>query len=422
MKSPAKKGLLLAGGLLGVALLLALALGLSAYSQAKRTLGQIAEPSQPKRELCVFVRAEDPAQSLPEAAGYRFGQVGEGEPLALARLEEALGQAPDPEEYPTVFALADALKEGVCQAVLLEEAWKASLEDARGYDWTREGMRKLGALELPAKEETLQAGSGEAGSRFLVYLGGSDTFGDIATLARSDVNILAAVDVPGKALALVATPRDFLVTFSRTGGAGDKLAHTGIYGVGASVEALEGLYGVEVDYTLRVNFTGFVEIIDALGGVSVYSDRAFTVEPIKSYQKGYNHLTGIEALAFARERMSFPEGDFQRAKNQMEVIRAVVEKAASPALLWNLAAVLQAVEGNVETNIPQEKLLSLAPALSGDWQVSTYTAFGESAYRETWSMPGQELYVLLPDEASVQEGAGLLRETLKGQPGLVKGD
>ena len=83
---------------------------------------------------------------------------------------------------------------------------------------------------------------------------------------------------------------------------------------------------------------------------------------------------------------------------------------------------LQAVEGNVETNIPQEKLLSLAPALSGDWQVSTYTAFGESAYRETWSMPGQELYVLLPDEASVQEGAALLRETLKGQPDLVKGD
>ena len=93
-------------------------------------------------------------------------------------------------------------------------------------------MRKLGALELPAKEETLQADPGEAGSRFLVYLGGSDTFGDIATLARSDVNILAAVDVPGKALALVATPRDFLVTFSRTGGAGTSWPTRGSTGWG----------------------------------------------------------------------------------------------------------------------------------------------------------------------------------------------
>ena len=90
---------------------------------------------------------------------------------------------------------------------------------------------------------------------------------------------------------------------------------------------------MDISYYVKMNFTGFVEVIDALGGVSVYSDREFTVENIRTYQEGYNQLTGIEALAFARERMSFPEGDYQRAKNQMEVIRAVVEKAASPALL-----------------------------------------------------------------------------------------
>ena len=94
----------------------------------------------------------------------------------------------------------------------------------------------------------------------------------------------------------------------------DKLTHAGIYGVEASVDALETLYGVDIAYYLRMNFTGFVEVIDALGGVSVYSDREFTVENIRTYQQGYNQLTGIEALAFARERMSFPEGDYQRAK------------------------------------------------------------------------------------------------------------
>ena len=116
--------------------------------------------------------------------------------------------------------------------------------------------------------------------------------------------------------------------------------------------ALEELYGVEVSYYLRMNFTGFVEVIDALGGVSVYSDREFTVENIRTYQEGYNQLTGIEALAFARERMSFPEGDYQRAKNQMEVIRAVGEKLSSPAVVGALPGLLEAVEGNFETNLP----------------------------------------------------------------------
>ena len=153
-------------------------------------------------------------------------------------------------------------------------------------------------------------------------------------------------------------------------------------------------------------------LIDALGGVSVYSDREFTVENIRTYQQGYNQLTGIEALAFARERMSFPEGDYQRAKNQMEVIRAVVEKASTPAVLGGFSSLLQAVEGNFETNLPQDQVLALASAMGGDWQVETYTASGYSAYRETYSMPGQELYVILPDQASVEQAAALLEETL----------
>lgn len=333
----------------------------------------------------------------------------------MARLEEALGGSPAVEEYPTAFALADALQQGACGAVLLEESYQLSLSDARGYEWAAEGMRRLGAVSLPQEEaQPLPVPEGTP-ERFLLYLSGSDTFGDISTLSRSDVNILAAVDTRAKRLLLVATPRDFYVSFSQTEGAKDKLTHAGIYGIQASVDALETLYGVEIDYTLRMNFTGFVEIIDALGGVSVYSDREFTVENIRTYRQGYNQLTGIEALAFARERMSFPEGDYQRAKNQMEVIRAVVEKASSPALVQNLPAVLEAVSGNFETNMPQAQILALAPQLSGDWDIQTYTASGESAYRETWSMPGQELYVILPDGASVEEASERLRAFLKGE-------
>ena len=410
MKTWGKRGILWVGGVLGIGILVVLGVVLSLYTQARRTLQQAGEDRELKREVGVYVLQEDPAQELADAADYVFGRVQEEE-AAQTALETALGKAPAYAEYATVFALVDALREGACGAVLLEEAYQVSVGDARGYEWTQTDMRKLGVLELPVEEEPMEVPP-DTPDRFLLYLSGSDTFGDISTRSRSDVNILAAVDVPAREVLLVATPRDYYVSFSRTDGEKDKLAHTGIYGVAASVDALETLYQVDIDYYLRVNFTGFVEIIDALGGVNVYSDRKFTVENIRTYEEGYNQLTGIEALAFARERMSFPEGDFQRAKNQMEVIRAVVEKAASPALVWNFSQVLEALEGTFETNLPEEQILALAPKLSGDWEVDTFTAGGESAYRETWSMPGQELYVLLPRESSVEEARDLLGQAL----------
>ena len=377
-----------------------------------------ATAREPDRAVVgVYVEAGDPAQSLEDTAGYAYGAAA-GEPYgeqAQAALRQRLGEV-EIASSPTAFALADRLRAGEVRAILLGDAYAQALSEAPGYQWTAQRLRQVGSLELELEDapEPLAVPE-DLPRRFLVYLSGTDTFGSAATRARSDVNILAAVDTQAKKLLLVATPRDFYVTFPETGGAKDKLAHAGVYGVEASAAALEGLYGVTVDYWVKMNFTGFVELIDALGGVEVYSDQEFTVEPIKTYRQGYNQLTGLEALAFARERYSFPDGDYQRAKNQMEVIRAVVEKCSSFALVQNFRPVLEAAGEHLETNMPKEHLYGLAAQQLGDpgpWTVETYTAQGESAYRETWSMPGQELYVILPGEASVQEAKEKLAAAL----------
>lgn len=377
-----------------------------------------ATAREPDRAVVgVYVEAGDPAQSLEDTAGYAYGAAA-GEPYgeqAQAALRQRLGEV-EIEPSPTAFALADRLKAGEVRAILLGDTYAQALSEVPGYQWTAQRLRQVGSLELELEDapEPLAVPE-DLPRRFLVYLSGTDTFGSAATRARSDVNILAAVDTQAKKLLLVATPRDFYVTFPETGGAKDKLAHAGVYGVEASAAALEGLYGVTVDYWVKMNFTGFVELIDALGGVEVYSDQAFTVEPIRTYQQGYNQLTGLEALAFARERYSFPDGDYQRAKNQMEVIRAVVEKCSSFALVQNFRPVLEAAGEHLETNMPKEHLYGLAALQLGDpgpWTVETYTAQGESAYRETYSMPGQELYVILPGEDSVREAKEKLAAAL----------
>ena len=123
----------------------------------------------------------------------------------------------------------------------------------------------------------------------------------------------------------------------------------------------------------------------------------------------------MEALAFARERYSFANGDYQRAKNQMEVIRAIIKKCASPAILRNYRSIMKAISGAAETNMPEDQIEALAVKqllMGWSWEISTYTAKGDSAYLPTYSIPGRNLYVILPDEESLQYARLNIQETI----------
>ena len=160
---------------------------------------------------------------------------------------------------------------------------------------------------------------------------------------------------------LVSTPRDYYVPLALSGNPYDKLTHAGIYGMDVLLGTLEALYETEIDYYFRINFTGFTEIIDALGGIDVSSEYEFTAGG-HDYHVGTNHLDGEEALSFARERYSFTEGDRQRGKNQMAVIEGVLEKALSPSILTGYLDILESVEDCVDTSIPYDLIAELVPA------------------------------------------------------------
>ncbi len=251
---------------------------------------------------------------------------------------------------------------------------------------------------------------------FVMYLSGIDTYGNVGKRSRSDVNILAIVNTETKKVLLLSTPRDAYVEYLATQGAKDKLTHAGIYGVEASMDALERLYDVGIDYYVKINFTGFIEVVDALGGIEVHSDYDFSVGTLKDYKKGYNKLNGIEALAFARERYSFPEGDYQRAKNQMEVIKAVVKKCASSSMLANYGSVMDALAGSFETNMPNAQIAALVRMQLSDhaqWEIISYTTEGTNMQAQTYSMPGQELDVIQLSEESIAMAQQLIGNVRK---------
>lgn len=293
---------------------------------------------------------------------------------------------------------------------------------ALGCFWAQQGLSALGSMTsglltgAEANKITKEP--------FVIYLSGVDTRGELTENARSDVNILAAVNPVTKRVALVNTPRDYYVDLAGTDSK-DKLTHAGLYGVETSMETLGNLYGVNVDHYIRINFAGFISIIDALGGVDVYSDQAFTSVGSPGYYdpttfvEGWNHLDGKSALAFARERHAFASGDIQRGINQMKVIDAMLNKIKSPALLMGFSKIMDAAADCFVTSFSQDQISALVRMQLSDfaeWDIESYTVTGtSSSSTKCYSAKGQKLYVMKPDDSSVSKAREMLASVMGGE-------
>ena len=293
---------------------------------------------------------------------------------------------------------------------------------ALGCFWAQQGLSALGSMT-----SSLLTGA-EANKitkePFVIYLSGVDTRGELTENSRSDVNILAAVNPVTKRVALINTPRDYYVDLAGTDSK-DKLTHAGLYGVETSMATLGNLYGVNVDHYIRINFAGFISIIDALGGVDVYSDQAFTSVGSPGYYdpttfvEGWNHLDGKAALAFARERHAFASGDIQRGINQMKVIDAMLNKIKSPALLMGFSKIMDAASDCFVTSFSKDQISALVRMQLSDfaeWDIESYTVTGtSSSSTKCYSAKGQKLYVMKPDDSSVSKAREMIASVLGGE-------
>ena len=207
---------------------------------------------------------------------------------------------------------------------------------------------------------------------------------------------------------LTSTPRDYFVPIPEvSNGVRDKLTHAGIYGVDASMRTLEELYGIDITYFVRVNFDTLIKLVDAMDGLDVYVEYPFDCYTDEyHFDKGWHDMFGDQVLAFCRERYSFADGDNQRGRNQEQVLKALIEKLISPAILPHYADILDSLDGFFQLNIPQEKIAELVNMQLSDnasWEIMKQSAEqGESALETTYSAGSTPLYIMWPDDASVK--------------------
>lgn len=263
---------------------------------------------------------------------------------------------------------------------------------------------------------------------FVIYLSGLDTRkkGEIAEKGLSDVNMVIAVNPQTKKVLMLSTPRDYYVGIEGDPNKLDKLTHAGNKGIECSMKTLEALYDIEFNYYAKVNFKSVYDIVNAVGGVTVNSDYYFTSRYSYSgrtytFQKGENKLTGDSALAFARERKSFANGDRQRGIHQQVVIKAVIEKAISPSILIpsNIESMVKAISSNTKTNFSASEIKKLISYQMGTmkepWSFESLSVDGTGDYAYTYSYPGQALYVMRPDMETVENAKKAIQAVLSGE-------
>ena len=403
-----KKAKAIVGKVVSVLAILVLLYGINLVRQGARTLDEVSGEDfiVTFENIVVAVLVDDPAQSIQDAAEYTFGVQFATGGDSIRSMIESLNQELEAtiwfSEFNSILEQGEALIDGQVRAIIYNQAFNGVLEE-RIPGFTN-SIRVLDSKRIATETANLATDIEMGVDPFVVYISGLDEYGPIETSGLSDVNILMVVNPITHQILLVTTPRDYYIPFPGvSGGARDKLTHAGVFGVQTSMAALAELYQVDVPFYVKVNFTSMVQIIDALGGIEVYSEQSF-VRGDLFVSQGWNFFNGAQALTFSRERKLIDGGDFQRGRNQQAVITGMMRRAMSPAILTRANDILASVSGSMSTSMTTGQIQDvIRNQLDGNpsWNVVSVAAEGWMDYRAGFTMPGEPLSMVIPDEASV---------------------
>lgn len=341
---------------------------------------------------------KDNIDNVSDLNGKTVGTVPEADPEGIAKgLQELQSKASvSVQDYPDVISCVQALYDGEVQAVLIPDNTRQIIHETDGFFEFQTDSNVLQQTVWYTDRTKSAANDPDSVADitrdpFTVLISGNDSYGSLNENSRSDVNMLLTIDPRTQVVLITSIPRDSYLTMSckkdetACSSVDDKLTHTGLYGVGTTESTIEDYLGIEINYTVRVNFSSLVNLVDAMGGIDVEIPEGLEVDTFyangtEGVKAGWNHLEGERALAFARERHAYQDGDNQRIRNQQQVMRALIDKIISPELLFRYPALMDAVSVAFETNMPADQIKSFLRyelLRRPNWQIISYAIAGE---------------------------------------------
>jgi len=307
------------------------------------------------------------------------------------------------EMYDDTNSLVNGLTEEKIEGIILENSEIELLKEQDNDKY--EELKIIKEIEIKNDIKDLKNAVNINREPFNVYISGIDTFGKINSSSRSDVNIILTVNPKTEKVLITWLPRDYYVNINDTNYK-DKLTHAGIYGINSSVYAIEHLLDIDINYYVKVNFTSLIEIVDILGGITVYNDSEFVSSLGNTFKSGNITLNGKETLEFVRERKQLSTGDLGRGQNQIKVLEALMNKAMSPSIIKSYNSILNSLDGAFITNIKHNTMLGfIKKELSNprDWIIESNILSGTNSLEYTYTYKSTELYVMIPDSDSINK-------------------
>lgn len=399
-------------------------------------LAAITGGSDQTIEMDVVVLKSSSYQSLEDLKGLSFGANTAMDAVNINKtetlIEDEIGDI-EIQAYTTHGDAIDALKNGTIQAMVIKAVDYETLDDVEAN--FQDDTRVVETFEI--KIPSVKANSAEVTQEpFMVFISGTDKEGPINTFALSDVNIIAAINPQTKQVLLLSIPRDYFVDIIGMDGVNgkDKLTHSAKGGIECTLKTVENLMGVEFNYYAKLNFTSFMNVIDALGGITVdvpkydvigRDDGVFTTKLDKyTIAPGINEFDSKHALSFVRERKAFVDGDAIRGKNQMLMIKAIIKKCCSSAIVTSLNDVFESLEDSFETNMEASDIKALINMQIDDmasWDVQSYRLEGTSkrifhlaTVGDVSKVNPKGIYITVPSEESLEKANEYLQVIMSG--------
>lgn len=380
-----------------------------------------------KNTVSVVVKESSSIQNKSQLNGVSVGSLRLNEQGSKKVLKELSGEgiALNQSEYDSMTALLEAFYNGEVDSIIINESSRSQILDMEAYSNFDSNTRVVYQTSYKVKNNDSATSVSDITSKpFNVLISGSDTRGGFDENGRSDVIMIATVNPKTQTILLTSVPRDFYVTTACDAGDGcmqgalDKITHTGIHGTNTTKRTVEQLLGIEINYTFKVGFDTVTELVDVLGGVDVYVEPGYATTTSQfSVHEGVNHLNAQQALAFARERYSYTEGDRQRTKNQQQVLMGIVKEATKPSVITNYAAIMDTMANTFSTTMSNEEITDLIKYQLNNnptWKMEQYMVDGTGDTLMCAEL-GDAASVMVPDQSTVKMAKDKINAVLAGK-------
>ena len=276
-------------------------------------------------------------------------------------------------EYDSNFELLEKLYNGELDAIFITSNYVIKFEGYDAYKNIENEVKVQFTYSKEMKNQDYIENPGTVDKPFTVLIMGVDSTSDVLNANQAfngDTLMLISFNPNTLNATVFSIPRDTYVPIACLKGESSKINSSAAYGSTCVINTIENLVDIKIDYYVKINFKGVVDLVNALDGIDITvpdkidfceqnSKRSKKPEDLQCIKSGFQHMNGEQALAFARHRHTLPAGDFQRVQHQQLVVEAIANSAKNLKNVDAFFKVLDSISANIDTNMSTNQMMNL---------------------------------------------------------------